>query len=390
MSEVRVNILDSGRCITGTVHGSIGDSIVAGLSDEPETIEELEWATARYIKPMNDVRLFAEFSNGVDVKPWDAGILFIDLAARVVASESSYSAPSAEGQVQYHNGAKAIDVWLPYSAPHDWLFFNTIAEYQSIRDERRVKNAAFKPIDFRPVLFGSIAKHIAGKCLASRASNAENPIAEIHAQWLMTPRDDLDGRSPREVMFVKRDFIDYDLQLREQHWGILREPAPCLKHDSNAYRVASFGTHSVVVYYDMVRHLLTECWNHIGKRKVVPEQEEVRRLEQIKTKWLERPNPEYCEKSPAYVLECERERLPLRLSAEEAAREFGDDDCPCCKLAIKNPSPIFWHLDGSNMDRDFPFSLCDTREEWEDEESSYEYFNEEDQSESQPQDSILH
>jgi hypothetical protein len=27
--------------------------------------------------------------------------------------------------------------------------------------------------------------------------------------------------------------------------------------------------------------------------------------------------------------------------------------------------PAFWHLDGCNMDYDFAFSFCRTREEWE-------------------------
>ena len=38
--------------------------------------------------------------------------------------------------------------------------------------------------------------------------------------------------------------------------------------------------------------------------------------------------------------------------------------------------PMFWHLDGCNMDDDFPFSLyCRTRQEWEDKQRQQEEFD---------------
>jgi hypothetical protein len=37
--------------------------------------------------------------------------------------------------------------------------------------------------------------------------------------------------------------------------------------------------------------------------------------------------------------------------------------------------PVFWHLDGSAMDPDYPFSFYLTREEWEEEQRRYEEFS---------------
>jgi len=54
MSELRLNVLDAGREIFGTAHTSVVDSALAGLSAEPETIEELQDAMARLIKPVDD------------------------------------------------------------------------------------------------------------------------------------------------------------------------------------------------------------------------------------------------------------------------------------------------------------------------------------------------
>jgi hypothetical protein len=44
MSELRINILDASRSINGVLHGSMANAILAGLTAEPDTIEELEKA----------------------------------------------------------------------------------------------------------------------------------------------------------------------------------------------------------------------------------------------------------------------------------------------------------------------------------------------------------
>src|SRR6266851_9598409 len=108
MSEVKLNLIDAQETLHGTIHGSVADAAVAALSAEPETIAELQAALARYIKPRDEVSPFASFcstksSDGVainlprlDLEPWDAGIVVIDLAARIVAVESTYSLPQTQ------------------------------------------------------------------------------------------------------------------------------------------------------------------------------------------------------------------------------------------------------------------------------------------------------
>src|SRR5512132_364421 len=99
MSEVKLNLIDSQQILQGTIHGSVADACVAALSAEPETIAELNAALARYIKPTGDAATqsgeFASFHSAaeVDIRPWDAGVVIIDLAARIVAAESTYSQP---------------------------------------------------------------------------------------------------------------------------------------------------------------------------------------------------------------------------------------------------------------------------------------------------------
>jgi hypothetical protein len=103
MSEIKLNLLDSHTLLTATVHGSVGDALVGALSAEPETIVELEAALKRFKKcdsiPASFLR--RQERGPIDEQPWDAGILVIDLPARFVACESTYSQPTHKGKVAY-------------------------------------------------------------------------------------------------------------------------------------------------------------------------------------------------------------------------------------------------------------------------------------------------
>ncbi len=374
MSELRLNVLDAERAICGEIHGSVADAAVAGLSADPETIEELQGAIARFIKPVNGCEPFAGFTAGTSDEPWDAGIMFIDLAACIVACESSYSVPEAEGEVPYHDGERATDVWLSYRVSDDWLFVDSVAEYKAVCEKRRAERCETRRLDTRGVLYGAVVEFIVTQCLAARESGAEDPIAGIHARWLMTPRPDLRDRSPRDLMLERLDFIESDLQSRELQWSCLDQPAPCLPPNSAAYRYAGFGRHEIVVYYELLRFLISDCWKRVSESKDVSVADEVALLSQLKADWLESPQPDYEGKNPGSVIDCERKRLPLIVPAEDL---MTDDDCPVCRWMAEEYRPTFWHLDGCNMDDDFPFSFDRTRAEWDEERSSRKQFAEE-------------
>lgn len=368
MSEIRINILDASRSINGILHRSKADAVLAALAAEPETIEELEDAMARFARPADNKGHLAEFLNGINEEPWDAGIVLVDLAAQVFAAESSYSILMPEGEVQFHDGRKLTEVWLPYGVGRDWLFVDSVDEYKAVAGQRRAERAAVPPLDARSVLYGSISEFIANECCAARESNDKDPVAGIHAKWLMTPRNDLRGLPPREILLMKREHIDGDMQSREMQWTRLKEPAPCLNSGSYAYRFAGFGTHEIVIYYDLVRMLIMDCWKRVSEGSGISINDEIARLNRLRAEWLDSPDPEYGGKTPSCLIEYERMRLPWLSSDEDY-----EDDCPCCQaMAHGNFGPGFWHLDGCNMDPDFAFSFCCTQEEWEEENHCFE------------------
>lgn len=383
MSEVKLNLVAAGNTIVGTAHGSFADRCIAALSAEPETLSELASAVARYNRPRNDLGPFVAFrsSSEVDPNPWDAGLVVIDLAARIVLSDSTYSAPGPEGEVDYHDGTQATECSIPYRLPSDWLFVNSMEAYRWSRDRRREARQATSPLDTRAVLYGhplldfivasSVDLSEANEIPDGTSELLASQISAIHARWLMTPRADLRGQSPRDVVTEKRDFIDFDLHTRSLQWTFQGEGPPCLPPDSFAFRFAGFGTHEWVVYYDLVRHLL---WNAVDidcrNREAA-----ISTLEKMKTSWLESNCDDYDGKVPAIIIENERKRLPQTMSAKEM---IIDENCEWCRMSAQDLEmgfgPGFWHLDGSHMEEGFAFSHFRTLAEWEAEQKRWEEF----------------
>lgn len=420
MSCIRLNLTDHDRTISGEVHGSIGDAVVASLSAEPETIHELELALARFSKPTGDSSHLAWLGAGENYEPYDAGIVIVDLAARVVAIDSTYSAPpvriddTRDGiteeelnsgpwkaflpddderdpfavkvpesylnqnrpptyQISYHDGEKRTDISLPYRLPDDWLFVRSALEYDWVAPERRAERAGAESLDARAVLFGKpMAEFVAKEILNATNLDVDSLFTDIHARWLTNPRTDLRGASPREILLAKTGLVDFDLHSRALQWSFTGEcPAPLLAN-SHAYRFAGFGTHEIVLYYDLIRTLLRECRDRVREVKQISLADEIERLEIIKEAWLEIPHDDGIGKSPALIIDLERKRIPLAMSGKEA---MVDEDCPVCQAMAEDNSPYFWHLDGCNMDEGFEFSFFKTREEWEADQRRQEAFN---------------
>jgi hypothetical protein len=211
------------------------------------------------------------------------------------------------------------------------------------------------------------------------------------------------------VILEKLNFIDFDLHSRELQWSMLGECPPALPRSSQAYLGGGFGTHEYVVYYNFVRYLVGECWDrirdyrscvsgnaeleHTGKvdapsARPTKVAEHLSRpadstdvmaqcLQETGEAWLNSPCEELGGRIPIAIIESERRRIPLIISAKEVLF----DDCPLCEMLAEDMGetlgPGFFHLDGSNMDPLFEFSTYLTREEWEAEERRWEEYNEE-------------
>lgn len=383
MSEIRVNILDAHRAISGELHGSMTDPLVAALTAEPETIDEFIIAFERFMKRESDWTPFHNFAPHQDLEPYDAGILCIDLAARVIGIDSTYSSVDRDGGVRVPNELEENDfadengdVGVPYRLPDDWLIVYSVPEFKGSSLVKRSERLANMPFDARPILFGRpLIEFLVSGMLSSNDLEDEELFTNIHAQWLITPRNDLRGQTPRDVLLEKQDSISFDLHSRALQYSFTKLCPRPLPSDSFAYLNAGFGIHEAVMYYDLIRVLLGECYATLKSESDVVFGDEVDRLVSVKDRWLNSADPEFAGRSPAGIIEIERKRMNLTMTAQEC---LIDDDCPICVAMYEDfDTPGFWHYDGCNMDERFEFSFHKTREEWDEERGRYESYSHE-------------
>lgn len=405
MSEVRLVLRDAAREIRGTCHGSTADRLIAALSAEPETIAELDQAIERFCHRGQGHGFLGWFHPSVDDEPYDAGLVIVDLAARFIACESSYSMPDRYGSVLYHDGNTATELEVGYHLPDDWTIVTEVADWRAQAEELRRRRACQPPLNTREVLYGRpLLEFIVAACFerfgqaaveSAPAAAEENgadededryghpsydAIREIHARWLMAPRDDLGGRTPRDILFAKQNFLAHDMQDRQNQWSFQGRCPPTLDTASHAYRFAGVGTHEWVNYYYLLRHLLWSCHDGVISRSAAKGEwqmlsvgdfltTEVPRLEGALERWFDSPNRDLSGRTPRMVNEDERRRRPQAVSGHEA---MIDDDCPLCEMMADGLGLMFWHLDGCNMDDEFAFSHHRTPEEWEAQQREWE------------------
>ena len=366
MSYVRFNISDRDGTIHGDLHGSMTDQLIAALTAEPETIPEFESALHRFFKPESDWPPLRGFLDNENLEPFDAGVVAIDLGSRTVGFQSSYTEPGHEGSVRVpaEFAETGEEIYIPYRLPDDWMFINCMAAYEGTRPDRSERRSANPSFDARPILYGPpLLMHIARSIGESSDLAAESLFGDIHAAWLMTKRSDLRDKSPRDILFERRDFIDFDLHSRSLQWSFTKVCPPGLEKDSFAYQNAGFGTHEWVLYYDLIRHLLADAAARREAGDVSDLDAEVARLSTVRDNWLHSPDPESWGRLPIEVIDLERRRVNMTATASEI---LIDENCPCCvALAEDFDNPMFTHLDGCNMDDRFEFSPFATLEEWE-------------------------
>ncbi len=377
MSCVRFNISDRYQSVSGDIHGSFTEPLIAALTAEPETVVEYESALRRYVGSDLGSSPLQFFKRHEDLEPYDAGIVAIDLPGRTVGFDTTYSIPCAAGRVRIPTEFSDEDeVWIPYRVPDDWVFVESMPLYRGTRITQREDRMRRAPFDARPVLFGRpMITYIALAISEMSGPCSEDTFATIHADWLMSKRKDLRDRTPREVFLEKLDFIDSDLQSRSFQWSLTKVCPLPLPKSSFAYLNAGFGMHEWVLYYDLFRFLLADAAERKAFREPVNVQAEVDRLSTLRDEWLRTPDPEISGRTPAEIIELERQRMNMTVSAKEA---LIDENCPCCVAMSQDfDTPMFWFLDGCNMDDRFEFSTYRTLEEWEEKQREQEKFNRE-------------
>ncbi len=363
MNDLTLNLTDDDGTRHQRVHPATAERFLAALSADPRNVGELEDAVRRYVHGDAAPHFVADLRPGVSQRPGRAGLVWIDLGARLIAYEATSIDITRAGWVAWHNGIESTAIRIPFRLADDWLLIDDIATCQAHAAARRQRQARVR--DTRRVLYGALAEYLVDAVAATREPTPQ-AIRRIHAAWLMEQRSDLHEQSPRDVLLRHREHIDCDIENQAQRWARIGSNPPPLRRDSSAYRQGGYGTHEIVLYYELVRSMLHACCERVrSTRGTIDLAAEIEWLAAFQQEWLHTPqHQELNGRSPTQVIGYERSRLPFALTGLEA---MADCTCPICQAMAADDTPVFMHLDSLFMDPDFAFSFHTTRQAWEEE-----------------------
>lgn len=342
MSFLQLEVTDRNRSYRGACSARFAERVFAALAAEPETLDELAQALERFIPSDRITHRLDQWLNddprtlpGALAVP-DSRIL-LDLPGRVLAKDLQGWDLYRVGSVYYDAEERIL---LPYDVPSDWTLLNGCQDYQdTCRRQRAVRPT---PLDTRPILYGEFIPFLVEHPLRSLSSEAEARTREIHLEWMTTPRLDLAGKTPSDVLHARHREIDQDRFNQEEYWSRFGKAPPALSPESAAYRHAAYGSQENIVYYDLLRYLIRLALQRADQRIAFPRASEIDYLREAQETWLTTFDPE-CELVPHDYLDAERSRLPF-------LREFHMHvGCAACE-AWQETTPSFVFFDDLHMD----------------------------------------
>ncbi len=345
---------------------------VASISAQPESINEFLAAIRRY-QPADAWSATGDPVECIqDATTSDGQWCLVDLASRSVISGPHFELPDRRSALQAdgdEHGQGANVIWL--DTPPDWLFEPAAADWISTVDQRAAQIGDERRFDGRAVLYGpDMLRLIADRILIAAASGVPNARRHefnrnVHEDWLMTARADLCGQTPRQWMLKDHEHIGWELQHRTQQWQMQGFAVPPLDVFSVAYCYAAFGTSEVVIYFDLLRSLLNECWQQ-SDSGVFDSDRMVERLTSHMQSFLDQPpEDDGCPISRAERIECERRRMPL--TADQTHLDCTCSICHGDDTADFGSPPAFTAIDDSHLELEdaFAFSMITSRDDWE-------------------------
>ncbi len=415
-----VSIIDhDGWQLLMTDH-DIATTLIAVASEDP-----VDWAEMMACWPRYSSRSVPEFASNLPLEAVDRATAFgainqsesswvvLDLVQKRLLTGKAFELITRDACFAMHtdeNGDQhdPLSVHLP-----PWWELEEQTEPDSIQHPR--KTGMSLPVVDRHILFGDplveymarrvleIADTANGKrAIETADKNQRNDLypftVEIHREWLMTPRKEIGGRLPREMLHGGVEWIDkltWGQQLRfEQGQGSI----VALPKQMEGYRNGPVGREEMALYFDMCRELLDAAWywcqanidavtsstdlrtaENAGRETENAVEKLAGFLNDAKTDWLNQPFEGGS--APAFILECSRRRVPrgagveiIGMEERQAEEHVIDCDCPICNMMADGMMGIgFSGIDGHHLelDEEFAFSMCETREEWEEQQREW-------------------
>lgn len=400
---VNVVIIDPDGCKSGMLSEDVAMTLIAVASEDPANWDEMVAFWPRYV-----TRVVPEFAANLPIETVDREVVLdrmrctddwivLDLVQKRFLSGKEFPVVTRDACFTMHteeNGDQKdpLSIHLP-----PWWELGEQVDPSEIMESR--KSPINIPSVDRECLFGQpLIRDLAERILTMAVTEAgqkaieslglENPAEhrgcypmtiKVHRDWLMTPREDMGGRYPRQMLHGAADWIDqlvWAQRLRFEQGG--SAPFVALPLSSPGYTHGPVGREEMAVYFDYCRELIGEGWlwckNHLAELPAVAETDPlVAHLNEVKTAWLAEPFEG--DSPPAFIIECSRRRVPRGAGVEivgmdqrQTEEHVGDCDCPICNMVADGGLGIgFTGIDGHHLELDdeFAFSMCETRKEWE-------------------------
>ncbi|MBL8815313.1 MAG: hypothetical protein JNL58_04740 [Planctomyces sp.] len=347
-------------------------------NNDPEIVPDIRkliWIRRR----LEDITRLTEASKG-----W----VVVDIVGRRLLTGGNWPAISIRGGEDSQSTKDAIRLNLP-----PWWEYRGQTEVATVYTARQ--SPLVIPNAKRDVLWGnSLIRFFADKLLTLARSRSESTEGElqasqaiwesligIHRDWLMTPQEELLGGCPRERLHAGMSWIDQLIFEQTLMVDSDRKLVP-LHPRFSALKTAPPGRSEVVLYFDACRYLLSAGWKWLTEdTKRSQEPNSLKKLRQKLSSDLEAwwDLPFEGGDSHRKIVDTERTRIPRLAWGED---NIIDCDCPICRMmASEESGPGVLSIDGYHLELedDFVFSLCPTREIWESEFSTYNDGDDEDE-----------
>jgi len=118
MSVLRMIIADDQHYVSGEPHGSDAMRIYAACSRNPKSLEELDRLLPEFDCD-KDWRAFSSWNDGIELEPFDAGLIIVDLAKKWIYAEDSYFGAHRRGSYQTRDAEERT---IEYAFAQEWQF----------------------------------------------------------------------------------------------------------------------------------------------------------------------------------------------------------------------------------------------------------------------------
>ncbi|MDA0660108.1 MAG: hypothetical protein O2931_15460 [Planctomycetota bacterium] len=354
---------------------------LASLSTDPISLEEFAAATRRYLphEPL--------LANGVRTPEWlfsalhaGRGWCVIDLVGRTVVANPEFELPRRAAAFQNDDGNDPADfhiVWFDLASDWGWETVTDPTALEVTLSTRYELATRLPRNDWREVLMGKPCWDFLANAMLARPNGQALSRTETHAglvyemeltrsmhrEWLMTPREDLQARTPRDVLLFDRERLLKDLEHRAEQWTQQRSAPPALSRDSYAYRRGYAGTTEAFLYFHLVRNVVNEGWKWLLDCPSRPSLSDLADfLGRQSHLWLGRADHDDDTMSPEEQIDLERQRMPRLVQSHD-----GFDDCPLCRAQAEGafgPTFMWIHEFALDYEEDFAFSLYKSYEDW--------------------------